>query len=144
MEPVYPNFFIEIKKNDDGRLPRKYTDFTILEHNVNGSALQILVEYNSVEDPGIDALWNEEKKFLYLVGGKRDRAKIETDAKGDWDITLAKANKAWITLDLSSIEASQGAVDVKGRTARKYEGEGGDLYLIETGHDIHLMTISFN
>ena len=73
------------------------TQFSVIEHKINGAALEILIQYRSQGNPEVQAFWNEKNDNLYLVGGKIDSS-TETEHVGRF--TLAKTNQAWISIDL--------------------------------------------
>ena len=63
------NYTVEIKKiNSFEKIP--VTHFHVIDHKLTGHEFKVLVKYRSQENPEIQALFDEAKNKVYLVGGK--------------------------------------------------------------------------
>lgn len=96
------------------------TNFSVVDHKINGSALEILIQYKSQGNPGVLAFWDEKNDKFYVVGGKTD-APVERKIAGFGfsSFTLAKTNQAWISIDLSQL-GKKGEVNIWERTCAKF------------------------
>ena len=78
------------------------TWFSILDYKVAKTVLELLIEYHSNGHPEIQALKDLQTGKLFLTGGKIDTPLLTETSRGT-HLTLAKSNRAHVSMDLFSL-----------------------------------------
>ena len=119
------------------------TLFRVLETKINGAALEVFIEYYSQGNLEVRALLGANK--LYLVGGKIDEPKESGNPDFGIQYTLAKVNRAWLSIDLAPFKKIENLQILKRKPETFARGEGiGDSDLkITDAEDVVLLKVIF-
>lgn len=118
------------------------SSFEVIDSKIEGRIVNLLLEYRSQKAPEIKALLDENNHKLYLVGGKIDEP-VETVCNGMVCVTLAKANQAWVSVDLSTVNKA-GELDImKIEPAVFVKDPSSDSYIkIQEAHAAVLLSVT--
>ena len=98
--------------------------------------LELLIGYQSQENPEVQLLQDEQNGKLYLVGGKTDKP-IQA---GPHSCSFAKLNLAKIFIDLSPFE-EMAEINIYEEIPEMYAGGGNNIKVCKEASEVVLITV---